>query len=99
VGLKLEKRIAYFIKPPKFLNSQWTFYSATSFLEECRKVVLEKWFCKLGFFWSTIIEKKKSEFEEPLSSNLEKGGFIVQSNLAIRNGLIRNKLVLRNHIL
>ena len=25
--------------------------------------------------------------------------FIVQSNLAIRNGLIRNKLVLRNHFL
>ena len=32
----------------------WTFYSATSFLEKCRKVVLEKWFFKLGFFfWST----------------------------------------------
>jgi hypothetical protein len=30
---------------------QWTFYSATSFLEKCRKVVLEKWFFKLGFFF------------------------------------------------
>ena len=33
------------------LNDQWTFYSATSFLEKCRKVVLEKWFFKLGFFF------------------------------------------------
>ena len=34
--------------------SQRTIYSATTFLEKCRKVVLEKWFCKLGFFfWST----------------------------------------------
>ena len=33
---------------------QWTFYSATSILKKCRKVVLEKWFFKLGFFfWST----------------------------------------------
>ena len=32
------------------LNIQRTFYSATSFLEKCRKVVLEKWFLKLGFF-------------------------------------------------
>ena len=32
----------------------WTFYSATSFLEKFRKVVPEKWFFKLGFFfWST----------------------------------------------
>ena len=29
----------------------WTFYSATSFLEKCRKTVLEKWFFKLGFFF------------------------------------------------
>ena len=28
-----------------------TFYSATSFLEKCKKVVLEKWFFKLGFFF------------------------------------------------
>ena len=33
------------------LLSQWTIYSATTFLEKCRKVVLEKWFCKLGFFF------------------------------------------------
>ena len=26
-------------------------YSATTFLEKCRKVVLEKWFGKLGFFF------------------------------------------------
>ena len=30
---------------------QWTFYSATSFLEKSRKVVLEMWFFKLGFFF------------------------------------------------
>ena len=30
---------------------QATIYSATTFLEKCRKVVLEKWFCKLGFFF------------------------------------------------
>ena len=36
------------------MGNQWTFYSATSFLEKCRKVFLEKWFFKLGFFfWST----------------------------------------------
>ena len=30
-------------------------YSATSFLGKCRKMVLEKWFCKSRFFfWSTI---------------------------------------------
>ncbi len=29
----------------------WTIYSATTFVEKCRKVVLEKWFCKLGFFF------------------------------------------------
>ena len=33
------------------LNWQWTIYSATTILEKCRKVVLEKWFCKLGFFF------------------------------------------------
>ena len=46
---------------------QWTFYSATSFLEKCRKVILEKWFFKLGFFFSG----------QPLFSNLKKCGFIV----------------------
>ena len=41
--------------------SHWTIYSATSFLEKCRKVVLEKWFFKLGFFfWSTtFLEPEK----------------------------------------
>ena len=35
---------------PKHYN-HWTIYSATTILEKCRKVVLEKWFCKLGFFF------------------------------------------------
>ena len=41
--------------------TQSTIYSATTFLEKCRKVVLEKWFCKLGFFfWSTtFLEPEK----------------------------------------
>ena len=30
---------------------QSAIYSATTFLEKCRKVVLEKWFFKLGFFF------------------------------------------------
>ena len=34
---------------------QWTIYSATSFLQKCRKVVLEKCSAKKDFiFWSTI---------------------------------------------
>merc|ERR1719203_629348 len=33
------------------IKIQWTIYSATSFLEKCRKVILEKWFFKLGFFF------------------------------------------------
>ena len=37
---------------------KWTIYSATTFLEKCRKVVLEKWFSKLGsFFWLTTFLK------------------------------------------
>ena len=32
-------------------DALWTIYSATSILEKCRKVVLEKWFFKLGFFF------------------------------------------------
>ena len=32
-------------------RDQRTFYSATSILKKCRKVVLEKWFFKLGFFF------------------------------------------------
>ena len=32
-------------------STHWTFYSATSFLEKCKKVRLEKWFFKLGFFF------------------------------------------------
>ena len=51
-----------------------TFYSATSILKKCRKVVLGKWFFKLGFcFWSTTFlepEKKirvwRTTFLEPL---------------------------------
>ena len=30
------------------LSVQWTIYSATTFLESCRKVVQEKWFEKSG---------------------------------------------------
>jgi hypothetical protein len=32
-------------------KSYWTIYSATTILEKCRKEVLEKWFCKRGFFF------------------------------------------------
>ena len=32
----------------KDLFAQWTIYSATTFLESCRKVVREKWFEKSG---------------------------------------------------
>ena len=60
---------------PKFSTENedlidWTIYSATTFLESCRKVVREKWFEKSGSRnlvrekWLT--RKKKSEFEEPL---------------------------------
>ena len=34
-----------------YLCLHWIIYSATSFLEKCRKVVLEKWFGKLRFFF------------------------------------------------
>ena len=36
---------------PESQYIHWTFYSATSILKKCRKVVLEKWFFKLGFFF------------------------------------------------
>ena len=48
-------------------DTQWTFYSATSILKKCRKVVLEKWFFKLRFFFSG----------QPLFSNLKKCEFMV----------------------
>ena len=32
-------------------SRHWTIYSATTNLKMCRKVVLEKWFFKLGFFF------------------------------------------------
>ena len=32
----------------KYANSLWTIYSATTFLEMCRKVIREKWFEKSG---------------------------------------------------
>ena len=44
----------------------WTIYSATTILGKCRKVVPEKWFCKLGFFSG-----------QPFFSNQKKGWFIV----------------------
>ena len=65
-----------------------TIYSATTFLDRCRKVVLEKWFCKLRFFfWSTTFlqpEKMwiygiKTPFfsGQPLFLNQKKCGFMV----------------------
>ena len=57
-----------------------TIYSATSFLEKCKKVALEKWFFKFGFFFLVdhfLEPEKESEFEKPLFSNLKKYGFIV----------------------
>ena len=33
------------------IDINWTIHSATTFLEKCRNVVLDKWFCKLGFFF------------------------------------------------
>ena len=62
-------------------ESQWTIYSATTFLEKCRKVVLEKRFYKLRFFfWSTTFlepdfsnQISRTTFLEPLFYNfLEK---------------------------
>ena len=51
----------------------WTFYFATSFLEKCRKVVLEKWFFKLGFFSSGqplfSYQISRTRFHKPLFSN------------------------------
>ena len=44
-------KIKIFKGPKSKSATQWTFYSATSFLEKCRKVVPEKWFFKLGFFF------------------------------------------------
>ena len=32
----------------RYDDFQWTIYSATTFLERCRKVVREKWFEKSG---------------------------------------------------
>ena len=64
----------FIIRNSKNLPLQWSIYSATTFLEKCRKAVLEKWFCKLRFFfWSTTFlePEKKSEFAEPLFSNLK----------------------------
>ena len=48
---------------PFEISTQWTIYSATIFLEKCRKVVLEKWFHKLSFFfWSTtFLEPEKRQ--------------------------------------
>ena len=40
-----------FVCPSSQTNFLWTIYSATTVLEKCRKVVLDKQFCKLGFFF------------------------------------------------
>ena len=65
-----------------YWGNHWTIYSATSFLEKCRKVVREIWFEKSGWLEKKVVlyhkskyflvgekwltRKKKSEFEEPL---------------------------------
>ena len=59
-----EKKVhSKFFQNP-FLGCPWTIYSATTILEKCRKVVLEKWFCKLGFFfWSTTSLKPEKKLD------------------------------------
>ena len=46
---------------------KWTIYFATTILGKCRKVVLEKCFCKFGSFFSG----------QPLFSDLKKARFMV----------------------
>ena len=43
-----------------FLECQWTIYSATAFLERCRKVVREIWFEKSGS--RKVVDQKKGGF-------------------------------------
>ena len=55
-------------------STHWTIYSATTFLEKCRKVVLQtqiffqvlkKWFCKLRFFFCgsrKVVDQEKRWF-------------------------------------
>ena len=50
----------------------WTIYSATTILGKCRKVVPEKWFCKLGFFSGQALFSNQiswTRFLEPDFSN------------------------------
>ena len=49
-------------------SAQRTFYSATSILKKCKKVVLEKWFFKLGFFF-LVNHFSRTRFLEPDFSN------------------------------
>ena len=49
-GIPIRKAVLQFCKGG-IQNGHWTIYSATTILEKCRKVVLEMWFCKLGFFF------------------------------------------------
>ena len=68
--------------------SPWTIYSATTFLEKGRKVVLEKWFFKLGFFFQVNLFSR-SRFLEPLfytflEKRLQNKWSIVNSNYSIQ---------------
>ena len=48
---------------PFEISTQWTIYSATIFLEKCRKVVLEKWFHKLSFFSGQPLFSNKKKIQ------------------------------------
>ena len=93
VFLATEKKYTYLLENPVFITGffcllhvlscsalQLAIWSATTFLEKCSKVDLEKWFCKLDFFFLVnrfSQTRKKIEYAEPLISNLKKGGFLV----------------------
>ena len=58
----------------KYANKQWTIYSATTFLEKCKKVVQEIWFDKNGS--RKMVDQKKRWFYtiNPHFFRLEKSG-------------------------
>ena len=66
-NIHLNHRIAKRSLFPTSMELQSTIYSATTFLEKCRKGVLEKGFCKLGFFFLV----------NHFSQTIKKGGFIL----------------------
>ena len=53
-------RINYYVQKIGGHRSQWTIYSATTFLEKCRKVVREIWFEKSGS--RKVVDQKKRWF-------------------------------------